>query len=60
MTLFKWPKYRIIYTYTKGDPCCWQLQKRVYLLFWKDIYLSFASATTAGNEMLDLIKADKK
>ena len=50
------PKYRIIYVEEPGDPCHWQVQKRVYFVFWRNVYLSFSSATTAANEILDLMK----
>jgi len=53
------PKYRIIYAKSKGDPCCWQLQKRKWFFFWENVYLTFASATTAANEMLELMKNNK-
>lgn len=48
------PKYRIIYV--EDIACNWQVQKRVCLFFWENIYLSFSSATTAANEVLNLMR----
>ncbi len=46
------PKYRIIYVEHKGDPCNWQLQRRCWLFFWRDVCGNVSSATTAAHEML--------
>lgn len=52
--------YRIIYVLNnESDPCHWQLQKRFLLFFWKDVCLSFSSATTAANEMIFLMEKKK-
>jgi len=40
---------RIIYVESDNDPCHWQVQKRVWLFFWRNVNLSFSSITTAGN-----------
>ncbi len=49
-------KYRIIYVKNGNDPCHWQVQERIYFVFWKNINLSFSSATTAGNELIQLME----
>ena len=50
------PKYRIVYKSLAGDdPCKWQLQERVFFVFWKRLY-NFSSATSAANEILDLME----
>lgn len=51
------PKYRIIYNRVPSDPCIWQLQQRVYFFFWEEMY-NFSSATSAANEILELMKDD--
>jgi hypothetical protein len=50
-------RYRIIYV-DDGSPCHWQVQKRVFVVFWKNVYGSFSSATTAANEILTLMKVE--
>lgn len=45
-------RYRIVYVERDGDPCHWQLQRRVLGLFWRDACGAVSSATTAGHEMM--------
>lgn len=51
------PKFRIIYV-DDGSPCHWQIQKRVNWLLWDNVFYSFSSATTAGNEVVKLMEAN--
>ena len=46
--------YRIIYD-EGGFVCHWQVQKRKWFFFWVNVYLPFSSATSAGNEIKELM-----
>jgi len=48
-------KYRIHYVDHNGDPCHWQPQKRVLLLFWRNIGGRVSSVKTASTVIENLI-----
>ncbi len=50
-------KYRIIKI---NDVCPWQIQKRVFLIFWENVSLSYKDAESAGEHLTELLKIDKK
>jgi len=51
------PKYRIVYVDSCDfNPCHWQIQQRTVLLFWKNRYFPFSSATSCANEIMKLMK----
>lgn len=50
------PRFRIVYVEHDGDPCHWQLQKRVCWIFWVNACGNVSSATTAANELLSQLK----
>lgn len=55
-------KYRIVYNPEfEIDPCVWQLQERVPVMrfFWRwKEYANFSSATSAANEILELMERE--
>lgn len=49
-----WPRFRIVHV-PQNAPCPWQLQERVWGIFWKNSCGSVSSATTAAHEILHRI-----